>query len=322
MPDANTSSYTKLKSINNAQDSTITNVLLDNFINYYDWGFLDTGSFYNIEVQTSGIYGGRRDILKFVDDPSYTDGQVWEGYRKNWVWESGISSTETQPIEISGVFVNTVFYPTDTEVNPYYIDYPNGRVIFDTAQPTGAVVNMAFSHKWVEVVPAEGVPFFRQIQQGSFYTKERFNYANSGGWVQLGETRLQLPALAVEVNPPTSFEGYQLGGGQWVNNDVVFYVIAENYWECTNIMDIVLYQNDQTLKLFNPTAVALSGTLPFNYRNELNDNAVPSGMYPTLVAEFPWRDAWINNSKGNGVTQLSPTLYIGTTRCSTQTKAI
>jgi|DEB0MinimDraft_6_1074348.scaffolds.fasta_scaffold28366_2 hypothetical protein len=319
---ANYGSYTRLKSVDNAQDSTITNILLDNFVYFYDWGFLDRGSFYNIEIPQSGIYGGDRHTLRRSEDPNYTDGQVWEGYRKNWVWESGIEATTQQPIDISGVFVNSTFYATGNTENPYYIDYRNGRVVFDSAQSTSATVNVAFSHKWVEVVPAEGVPFFREIQQGSFYTKSGFNVYNSGGWAQLGETRIQLPALAIEVNPPQSFDGYQLGGGQWVNNDVVFYIIAENYWECTNIMDIVLYQNDSTLKLFNPTSVALSGTFPFNYRNELNDNAIPSGMYPSMVQNFPYRDCWINNSKGGNVTELSPQLFIGTTRCSTQVKAI
>lgn len=319
---ANTTSYTKLNSVQNTQDSTLTNILLDNFIYFYDWGFLDSGSFYNIEIPQVDVYGGTRDQLRVAADPNYSNGQVWEGYRKNWVWESGISGTTEQPINISGVFVDGAFYATGNAQKSFFIDYPNGRVIFDDAQSTNATVKMAYSHKWLEVVPAEGVPFFRQIQQGSFYTKERFLVQNSGGWAQLGETRLQLPALAIEVNTPRSFAPYQLGGGQWVNNEVVFYVITENYWECNNVIDTILYQNDKTLKLFRPSEVALSGTLPFNYRNELNENAIPSGMYPSLVDNFAWRDCWINDSRGGDVTQLGSNLYIGTARCKTQVKAI
>lgn len=319
---ANTTSYTKFNSVPNAQDATLTNILLDNFVYFYDWGFLDSGSFYNIEIPQTDVYGGSRHILRLSNDPNYTDGQVWEGYRKNWVWETGVSATTEQPIQISGVFVNSQFYATGNVTNPFYIDYPNGRVVFDSAQPTNATVNIAYSHKWVEVVPSEGVPFFRQIQQGSFYTNDRFNVQNSGGWAQLGETRLQLPALAIEVNTPRSLQPYELGGGQWVNNEVVFYVMTENYWECNNIIDTILYQNDKTLKLFKSSDVALSGVLPFNYRNELNENAMPSGMYPKLVDNFTWRDCWIHDSRGGDVTQLGPSLYIGTARCKTQVKAI
>lgn len=314
--------HTQLSNLKNAQDPTLSNILLDNFVYFYDWGFLDRGSFYNINIPQSGIYGGDRHVLRAAQDPNYTDGQVWEAYRKNWVWESGVSATTQQPINISGVFVNDTFYATGNVTKPYYIDYQNGRVIFDSAQSINSTVKLEYSHKWVEVIPAEGVPFFREIQQGSFRNEEGFQVNNSGGWAQMGQTRIQLPSIAVEVVPPRSLEGYQLGGGQWVNNDIVFYVIAENHWECVNLVDSILYQNDRTIHLFDPTSVALSGTFPFNYRNELNENAVPSGQYPNLIDNFYYRKCYIYNSKGNDITQLTPDLYIGTARCSTQVKAI
>jgi len=314
--------HTKLANINNSQDSTLSNVLLDNFVYFYDWGFTDTGSYYNINIPQSGIYGGDRHQLRLVDDPNYNSGQVWEAYRKNWVWETGISASVDQPIQISGVFVDSTFHATGNVEEPYYIDYKNGKIVFDNAISTSSTVKLEYSHKWVEVVPAQGVPFFREIQQNSFRSDKAFQVSNSGGWAQLGQTRIQLPAIAVEVNPAKSFEGYQLGGGQWVNSDIVFYVIAENQWECSNLMDTILYQNDRTIHLFDTTAVAVSGTFPFNYRNELNENALPSGMYESLIDNFYYRKCWISDSRANDITQLSPDLYIGTTRCSTQVKAI
>lgn len=314
--------HTQLANLTNAQDATLSNVLLDNLVNFYDWGFLDRGSFFNIKIPQSGIYGGDRHKLRLVDDPNYSDGQVWEGYRQNWVWESGISATATQPTRISGVFVDNTFYATGNVTKPFYIDYPNGRVVFDSAQTTTSTVQLEYSHKWVEVVAAEGIPWFRQIQQNSFRTDEGFQVSNSGGWAQLGQTRVQLPAIAIEVVPPKSMEGYQLGGGQWVNNEVVFYVMTENHWECANLMDSILYQNERTIHLFNPTEVALSGAFPFNYRNELTEHALPSGLYPNLIDNFLYRRCWISDSKGTEISQLSPELYIGTTNCSTQVKAI
>jgi|TARA_R110000824_G_scaffold302489_1_gene490264 hypothetical protein len=314
--------HTKLANLRNAQDSTLSNTLLDNFIAMYDWGLLDRGQFYNINIPESGIYGGDRHKLRTAQDPNYTDGQVWEGYRQNWVWESGISATDEQPITISGVFVDDTFYATGNVTKPFYIDHPNGRVVFDTALTTTSAVQLEYSHKWVQVIPAQGVPWFRQIQQGSFRNEEGFQVSNSGNWVQLGQTRVQLPAIAIEVVPAKSLQPYQLGGGQWVNTDLVFYIMSENHWECTNLMDAILYQNDRSVHLFDPTAVAISGVLPFNYRNELNENAIPSGLYPNMVDNFFYRRCWINESRGNEVSQLSPELYIGTTRCSTQVKAI
>jgi hypothetical protein len=315
-------SHTKLANLNNAQDSTLSNVLLDNFVYFYDWGFTDRGSYYNINIPQSGIYGGDRHKLRLADDPNYTSGQVWEGYRKNWVWETGVSASVDQPIQISGVFVDDTFRATGNIEEPYYIDYKNGRVVFDSAVSTSSTVKIEYSHKWVEVIPAEGVPFFREIQSSSFRNEKGFQVANSGGWAQMGQTRIQLPALAIEVNPAKSLEPYQLGGGQYVNTDLVFYVMAENHWECANLMDAILYQNDRNIHLFNTTAVAVSGVFPFNYRNELNENALPSGMYESLIDNFFYRKCWINDSRGSDITQLSSDLYIGTTRCSTQVKPI
>ena len=314
--------HTQLANLSNAQDVTLSNILLDNLIAFYDWGFLDRGSFYNIKIPQSGIYGGDRHKLRLVDDPNYSDGQVWEGYRKNWVWESGINATTTQPTSISGVFVDGTFYATGNLSKPFYVDYPNGRVVFDSAQTTTSTIQLEYSHKWVEVIPAQGVPWFRQLQQGSFRNEEGFQVAGSGGWAQLGQTRVQLPAIAIEVVPARSMEGYQLGGGQWVNNEAIFYIMTENHWECANLMDSILYQNERTIHLFDTTKVALSGAFPYNYRNELNENALPSGMYPNLIDNFHYRKCWISNSKGTEIAQLSPELYIGTTSCSTQVKAI
>ena len=316
--------HTRLNNLNNAQDATLSNILLDNFVALYDWGLLDRGQFYNINIPQSGIYGGDRHKLRLADDPNYNDGQVWEAYRQNWVWEGSgtVSATTEQPTNISGVFVDNTFYATGNVTKPFYIDYPNGRVVFDTALASTNTVHLEYSHKWVQVVPAQGVPWFRQIQQGSFRNEEDFQVSGSGGWVQLGQTRIQLPAIAIEVVPARSLEGYQLGGGQWVNSDLVFYVMSENHWECTNLMDSILYQNDRTVHLFNPTAVAISGVFPFNYRNELNENAIPSGLYPNMIDNFLYRKCWISESRGNEISQLTPELYIGTTRCTTQVKAI
>ncbi len=314
--------HTKLANIGNAQDSNLSNILLDNFINFYDWGLLDAGSFYNIQIPQSGIYGGDRHRLRRADDPNYSDGQVWEGYRQNWVWESGIDGTTQQPITISGVFVDNEFYATGNTSKPFYVDYSNGRVVFDSALSTTSDVKLEYSHKWVQVVPAEGIPWFREIQRYSFRNEDGFQVSGSGGWAQLGQNRVQLPAIAVEVLPATSMVGYQLGGGQFVNSDILFHILTENYWECSNLVDTVVFQNDRSIHLFDSTEVGISGAYPFNYRNELTSHAIPSGLYPNLVDNFFYRRCYIRDSRSSDITQLSPELYMATARCNTEVRAI
>ena len=128
--------HTTLNNLDNCQDSTISNILEENFILFYDWGFVDRGGFFNIKIPQSGIYGGDRHVLRSVDTPNYTDGKVWEGYRENWVWESGVDGVAEQPISISGVFVEDQFYATGNVTKPFYVDYRNGRVVFDSAIAT------------------------------------------------------------------------------------------------------------------------------------------------------------------------------------------
>ena len=84
MPEA----YKSLRGFANSQDATLSNILLENFITFYDWGLVDKGDFYNIDIPESGLYGGNKHKLRPVQDPNYNDGQVWEGYRSNWVWET------------------------------------------------------------------------------------------------------------------------------------------------------------------------------------------------------------------------------------------
>ena len=66
-----------LNKISNIGDSTISSLIQDNMIEHFDWGFMDAGGFVNVEIPTSGLYGGDKHKLRLVDDPRYTDGQVW-----------------------------------------------------------------------------------------------------------------------------------------------------------------------------------------------------------------------------------------------------
>ena len=170
----------------NTQDATHSNILLENFLTFYDWGFLDKGAFYNISIPESGIYGGDKHKLRPVKDPNYSDGQVWEGYRSNWAWETGVS-IDTEPTRISGIFVdNNTFRATGNVEQPYYINYPDGRIVFDSAISTNSTVHLSYAHKWVNVIPAEGVPWFREIQQGSMRSDNAtFLQFGSGDWAHL-----------------------------------------------------------------------------------------------------------------------------------------
>jgi hypothetical protein len=89
--------HLNLNKIANVGDSTITSLIKDNTIEFFNWAIINNGGFFNINIPTSGHYGGDKHNLRLVDDPRYTSGQVWEGFRSNWVWASGLEC-ETQPL--------------------------------------------------------------------------------------------------------------------------------------------------------------------------------------------------------------------------------
>lgn len=310
-------SYTELVGIDNSQDVTISNILLDNFISFYDWGFYNKGGYYNINMPASGAYGGSKSRLGPLNDPNYTTGKVWQTYKGNWVWEptSGIGT----PISISGVYINGSFTNSG-----YSLDYINGRVIFDSPIGVSSNVQINFSHKWLNVIPAKGISWFREIQKGSNRVDNpSILQYGSGNWAQLGDTRVPLPTLAIEVVPPKDMKPYQLGGGQLAHNDIIFHVITENDWECSNIIDIITHQNDRGIHLYDPNRMGASGVSVFNYTNGVTSFGFASGTYPDLIENFKYnQQCYIFNSNANKVTELSPNLYIGSARCTTEVRTI
>lgn len=316
--------YTQLRGIDNSQDVTISNILTENMISFYDWGYLDKGGYYNFNPRPSGYRPLRgtdfdRAVLKPIKDPNFNQGMVWQSNRQNWVWESGVSVGT--PISISGVYINNVFRATGNITQPYYIDYKNGQVVFETALPLNSEVKLSYSAKWINVTPAEGVPWFREIQRFS-HDSSRLTQYGSGEWAQLGQTRVQLPTLAVEVIPPKKLTPYQLGGGQWVTNDVLYHVITENEWECKNIMDQITYQNDRTIYLYDPNKMAASGVSIYDNLGSVTSVGRASGQYPSLVDNFRYRDCYIYDTTSSDPIELSSNLWMGTVRSKTDVRAI
>ena len=279
--------HLKLNKINNMGDSTLLSILEDNIIEFFDWAFLDKGGFFNISIPTSGHYGGDKHQLRLVDDPRYTKGQVWEGFRSNWVWQSGLSG-DTQPLVtqnwespgISGVFVNGGFYASGHSVYGHYIDYPRGRVIFDSALPATDAITAEFSYKWVSVVPADE-RFFREIQFRSQRADGDFTYTGSGDYSQLADNRLQLPVLAVETTNTRTLQPFALGAlTHFVNTDVVFHVLAEDSYTRDKLLDMVSFQDEKTIYMFDSDRIGRNNAFPLDYRGSVK----PSGLrYPDLV---------------------------------------
>lgn len=311
----------RFKGVNNWGDSTLTDRLKTNFKYFLDWAFVDIGAYFNVNIPQSGAYGGDESRLIPIRDrrrsrSSATATRVWEGFRGNWVWESGVEQP-TQPIQVSGVYVDGVFQALG---DGHYVDYINGRVIFDTAVPTTSTVTAEYSFKIVNVLDANDIPWFRNTQFESFRidTNKDYNYA-SGERANLGEVKVELPAVAVEVGGG-DYRPFQIGGGQYAYTDIVLHVIGENGSDVDKIADILADQSLKTFYLFNPDQVSESGAWPLNYQGAIASGAktYPDMIKPSEEGGYRWRTIRITDAEREKQNKINDNLYIRPVRLTTE----
>jgi len=285
--------FQPLKGISGVFDSTLNNDIQDGLIEYFDWALLEKGNYFNVVANETSPNGEDMSRLRLSSNDSYTAGQIWEGFRKNWVWQSGVSvngfddpkvGTNHNLPGISGIYIDNVFYPTTTTGDKsYFVDYFNGRIVFDSPIPTGSVVKAEYSYKYINVLYANNMPWYKQLQAKTLQPTANFLDSDDGPWNIPPESRTQLPLIAVEVVPNRTFRGYQLGGGQFVFTDVLFHCIAEDEVTRNKIVDIVSLQNDKTIHVLNSNRINENGDFPLDYRG----TPVPSALrYPDLIEQY------------------------------------
>lgn len=307
--------YTTLQGITDISKKSADEILEDNVIEFLKWGFIDVGAFFNIVRDTSGVYSGEYDNLVCTRDPNYTAGQVWSSFRRDWIWESGTAVSE--PIRVSGVYVDGVYHPTGDAGYEHYYDYPNGRVIFNTAISPTAQVEVEYSYRWINVVNSDVVPFLR-TNQNSF--RNEFQTYNSGIY-DVGQVRLDLPCIAVDVPPMRSTRGYELGSPSRVSlNSISLHVLGEDGAAVKRIASALADQKEKTIHMFDSNEIADSGDFPLDYRGMTT--ASPKS-YPQLVAlnangGYRWNKLFIENTTNTNYQKLSQNLFISTVKLDTE----
>lgn len=315
--------YTGLKGISDIREYTSNNDIQDGLLEYFDWALIDIGNYFNVTSGEMSPYGEDYSRLRLSSDPNYSDGQVWEGFRKNWVWQSGVNHSPTPLVGtdnanpgVSGVYVDGTFYPNTTDGSfAHRIDHYNGRIIFDSAIPTGSKVQAEYSYKWVNVLYANNVPWLREIQQQTLDPGSVFLEKDKGDWNLPPETRLQLPAIALEIVPRRYFQGYQLGGGQWVYTDVIFHCIAEDEITRNKLLDIVSLQSDKNIYLFDSNEINTNNDYPLDYLGVPVSGAL---RYPDLIEEYGNQLLRLTNAVVQEVVSVASDIFAGTVRFTTE----
>lgn len=275
------SSHTQLRNVTQAGESLLSDQLEANLANFFQWGSLGVGAFANVLIGVTPPYGGNAARLRRSENPNYTGGQLWEGFRRDWVWESGVEYS-SQPIQISGVYVNGGFHASsETGVYAHRIDYVNGGVIFTNPIPASSVVTCEFSHRTWHWTTAD-TPWWREFQANSLRVDDpQFLQYGSGAWATLSQSRVQLPAVVIEAVPNTRRIPKQIGDSSAiVSQDVLFHIVTETRWDIKTLHDVITYQWQHRINGFDKNAVGADNAFPLtaNY-----DRASGAKMYPDLI---------------------------------------
>ena len=317
-------SYLNLKGFNNIFETTLNNELQDNIIEFLDWGLLEKGNYFNVTKGESSPNGEDYSLLKMSSNPHYPSGKAWESFRKNWVWQSGVSyspapivGTNNNKPGISGVYVNDTFYPvTTTGTYSHKVDYYNGRVIFDNPIPTGSKVQAEYSYKYINVIYANELPWIREVQYRTLDITSSFaNISTKGEFNLPAESRVQLPAIAVEISPKRTLRGYQLGGGQYIDTDILFHCLAEDEITRNKLVDIISLQNDKTIYLFDSNTLAASGKFPIDYAGTPISGAL---RYPDIINQYTLGSVFLKNSITQGMELINSNFYAGIVRMTAE----
>jgi len=307
--------YTRLnKHVTQLGQSLLTSQIESNLKAYFDWGLLEAGGFFNVSMPTSGAWGGTFDQLRLVDDPSYTLGQVWEGKRKDWVWETGLSYP-TQPTMITGVVVNGTSYGTGDASFGHHYNYPLGRVVFDTAKTPNSVVQLEYAYRNVQVYIADQAPWWDELQYDSFRVDDpTVDDVGSGNWQILANHRVQLPAIVIEAVPRRRFRPYQQGSvSNFVYQDVLFHILAESRWWRNQLIDAVSLEKDRTIWLFDNNMVSSGDLYPLDHRGMVVSNPT---MYPILVESYRYKMARFYDMVVTEMESPTSRLHRGTVRAT------
>ena len=318
------SSYLNLKGFDSVFSTTLNNELQDNIVEFLDWALLEKGNYQNVTIGELAPNGQDYSKLRMSSSQSYASGVAWEGFRQNWVWQSGVSfnpppivSTNNTIPGISGVYVNSTFYPSSTTGNyGHKVDYYNGRVVFNSGLPSGSIVQAEYSYKYINIIYANSLPWLREIQYKSLDVPARFNTVNKGDYELPAEARVQLPAIAVEIVPRRTIRGYQLGGGQFVNTDVLFHCIAEDEFTRNTMVDIISLQEEKNILMFNSNLVASSGDFPLDYRGYPASGAL---RYPDLIYYYNRGGLRFKDSNVQSMQLINSHLYCGVVRLTAET---
>lgn len=302
--------YTPLKGVKTVNDALQSDQLEANLMGWLNWSMLGCAGFFNVSIPTSGVFGGNENQLRAVDDPYYQPGQVWEAFRKDWVWETGVPWS-VQPIRVSGVYINSGnLLPLSSGV---HVDYPNGRIVLDTPISTASLVSCEYSYRLFQLYSADNA-WWQEIQMQSFrIDSSQFLQQGSGAWDVLAQNRIQLPAVIVEAVPRVERSPFEIGNlVQITKQDVLFHILTEDRFRLKWMHDALTGQQEIRIAGFDKNLLLSQDAFPLEYDGSPKASGM---MYPDLIQPvasggFFWTQIRVNRMRSQEQQRMGTLHYV------------
>ena len=308
----------KFTGVSTINDNMLISQLENNMKSFLDWGFVNIGGFINVIKPEANLYDNTPYQLIVVEDPNYTNGQIWQSTRKDWIWESGIVHNGYSPVSISGVVINGTNYALDNTTYKYYVDYNLSRIVFNSAIPTNSALSMNYSYRWVQVYKFDDANWWQEIQYNTDANKLHFENMNAGDFTMFSMNRIQLPAIIIETVPRSMSRPYRLGDKSLiVEQDLLLHVLAANRAERNNLIDIIRIQQDKVIWAYDTNKVVNNEVFPLSFNGSLNPNRK---QYSELIRDvnYQWKTCMLQNIVISEVESFSQALSEATIRLTAE----
>jgi hypothetical protein len=252
--------------------------------------FINIGAYYNISSGTKSFDGSEMAVLK----PSYrpelhnsSGFKFWQGLSSDWVWENASPAYTggTNPIQVSGIFINDTFYPTGTTgTYEYYVDYARGGVVFTNAlTESGNTIYCNRSERAVFVYPTKSSQYKLLFTE---HLKRFENYTPGSGVDSIpNELRSFMPAIFIDVSQSNG-DPLQLGDINKLQNfSIALDIVSEDPGLHDTIVDATLALAGQGVKMFDVDKAIENRKYPLDYKGQVENRISADQLY----ALYPWK---------------------------------
>lgn len=288
-------------------DQLILNSLEVNLKLFLDHAFLTIGSWSDVLLNQENLITSSLCKLEMDEDPSFKRGRVWISARKDWVYNTNILFNEKSPITINNLFINNV-----QVTSGYYIDYINGRIIFDEPKSASSIIKISYSYTNIQTYRSSDCNWWKIIESGIIEPKD-MKSTGMGQWTIGPYHKVQMPCIVIDAVARARNLPYELGSKSLkIEQDVLFNILAENKNDRNQLLDIIRLQQDNTIWLFDTNKAAQDNKLPLNYNGSINGNGL---NYSDLINDYKVAKAHINNVNLSEISSVNG-IYEGVARAT------